>query len=140
MRRFVFLTLIIFSIPAFADDAKMQQLEDDYTNLAKFVMKLSEKVESLEQRVNQNSVPLTKEKAASHTPPVVNNEKWKNKATWNRLNNGMTTHEIVEILGEPTTSRIMSGSSKEFIYGKGIDSGSVYITGEKLYSTSPPNF
>jgi hypothetical protein len=142
MRKFIFLILFFFAFSVFAEDARMQQLEDDYTNLTAFVMELSEKVDDLQRKVNQKTTAVLLEESIQISQPqqIISNEKWKNKAAWNSLNNGMTINEIVGVLGNPTESKVNSTYDRTFIYTDGKIKGKVDFWNGKINKTTPPSF
>lgn len=103
------LAFLLSSVPLLAqaaDEGRVSFLEQEVRNLQRQVQSLTRQVEQLTTRP-ERLAPRAPASAPAALPP---SDAWVSAAKWQRLRNGMSELEVVELLGPPTSMRAENGA------------------------------
>lgn len=118
-----------------AQDLKVSQLEQDVRELQQLVQRQSRRIDVLESEVN-----LSRGSAAApdRATVVVTNttQPWLKSSNWDRIKNGMSESEVVQLLGPPTTIRSPGdGRQRTLFYALELGAGS-FLSGQVLIESA----
>lgn len=124
------------------DDYKIIKLEQDMRNLERQVEQLSRQLSDAQRQIAQlGGRPITRTDrggpVAVGTPTP-----WLNIDNWDRLREGMTELQVIELLGPPTSMRA-EGDARTLFYAmeigsNGFLSGAVRLEGRKVEDVEKP--
>jgi hypothetical protein len=123
------------------DDYKVIKLEQDVRNLERQVQDLSRQVSDTQRQLAQwGGRPASR--AGHATPAAGTSASWLDVSNWDRLREGMTELQVIELLGPPTSMRAESDSRTLFyameIGSNGFLSGSVRLVDRKVEDVEKP--
>lgn len=124
------------------DDYKVIKLEQDMRNLERQVQELSRQLNDAQRQIAQlggRPAPRT-----GHATPVAagTSTAWLDVENWDRLRQGMTELQVIELLGPPTSMRA-EGDARTLFYAmeigsNGFLSGTVRLEGRKVEDVQKP--
>lgn len=110
-----------------AEDFRVMKLEQEMRSLERRVQTLQRQVDELHRRVrtaDPGYEPQTdRESAASEA-----GQKWLNAAAWDRVSEGMSELQVVELLGKPTAVRPDARGRRALLYTLEIGA-TAFLTG-----------
>lgn len=123
----------------FADDFKVIKLEQDMRNLERQVSELSRQLAALQRRDGQPAVSPSRASA----PVSADSPAWLDARNWERIRDGMSELDVIQLLGKPASMRDESGDSRTLLYAmeigsSGFLSGSVQLKQRQVASVSKP--
>ena len=106
----LFLVLLGQSAVA-ADDVtdRLMKLEQDVNNLERQVQTLTRQLDEQRQQLSRSGDRSSPARAAS-APAAASSTAWLEAARWNRVKQGMSELEVIDVLGPPTSMREESGA------------------------------
>jgi hypothetical protein len=109
--RYALLALLVLlgeSTPA-ADDVtyRLMKLEQDVRNLERQVQTLTRQLD--EQRQLSRTGDRSSAAPSAREPAAAGSTAWLEAARWNRVRNGMSELEVIDVLGPPTAMREAEG-------------------------------
>ncbi len=121
---------VTFSMPALAqlpvDDLRVRQLESEVQRLQRQLDEQARRIQMLEQsaRLATTSPQLS---APSNAPLVENTSPaWLVPESWDRIKRGMTTLQVIAVLGRPTSARDADdGKGRIFFYAMELAPGAL---------------
>lgn len=124
------------------DDYKVIKLEQDVRNLERQVQQLSRELSDAQRQIAQlggRSVARTERAAPT---PTGTSTPWLDIENWDRLREGMTELQVIELLGPPTSMRA-EGDARTLFYAmeigsNGFLSGAVRLEGRKVEDVEKP--
>jgi hypothetical protein len=124
------------------DDYKVMKLEQDMRNLERQVQELSRQLGDAQRQIAQlGGRPVTRTDRS--TPATVDTStRWLDVRNWDRLREGMTELQVIELLGPPTSMRA-EGDARTLFYAmeigsNGFLSGTVRLDGRKVDDVQKP--
>lgn len=123
------------------DDYKVIKLEQDVRNLERQVQQLSRQLSDAQRQIAQlGGRPVARTERAE--PPVNTSTPWLDVENWDRLREGMTELQVIELLGPPTSMRA-EGEVRTLFYAmeigsNGFLSGAVRLEGRKVEDVEKP--
>ncbi|MCK5086952.1 MAG: hypothetical protein KAQ90_05495 [Melioribacteraceae bacterium] len=117
--KLTFLLVLLICTPVIAQkDIEQSVTELRVSHLAEIVSELIEKIDSLELKIDSL-------------------EKEFEMMKWNQIKEGLTSEDVIRVLGPPTVIEKKEYGFKKYIYGEGY-SGYVLIDKEDIVSDSSP--
>jgi hypothetical protein len=124
------------------DDYKVIKLEQDMRNLERQVQELSRQLGDAQRQIAQlGGRPVTRTDRSA--PAAVDSSTpWLDVENWDRLRQGMTELQVIELLGPPTSMRA-EGDARTLFYAmeigsNGFLSGTVRLEGRKVANVQKP--
>lgn len=94
---------LLLAVPAFADDLKVTQLEQEVRELKRAILEQGRRIEQLER---ENAAAKTENGTPpNHLPQQRADAPWLDAQNWKRIQVGGSEDEVRKILGPPTTQR-----------------------------------
>lgn len=123
-------------------DYKVIKLEQDMRNLERQVRELSRQLSDAQRQIEQlGGRPVTRPDRAAPAA-VGTSTPWLDVENWDRLREGMTELQVIELLGPPTSTRA-DGNARTLFYAMEIGSnaflsGTVRIEDRKVEDVQKP--
>jgi hypothetical protein len=104
------LALLGESTPA-ADDVtyRLMKLEQDVRNLERQVQTLTRQLDEQRQQLSRTGDRSSAATPSAREPAAAGSTAWLEAARWNRVRNGMSELEVIDVLGPPTAMREEEG-------------------------------
>lgn len=116
MRSVLFVCAMLLAAGAgAAEDFRVMKLEQDMRNLERHVQTLQRQLNDLQQQLHR-SVPTYDLQPRRDAESGEGEQKWLNAAAWNRVSNGMSELQVIEILGKPTALRPDAHGRRALLY------------------------
>lgn len=135
------LMLAVAQSASAADDFKVIKLEQDVRRLEQQVRDLSRQVAEL-RRISGPSIDQAAASREVAAPPSTS-PLWLQAKNWQRLKNGMSELQVIDILGPPTSTRAAETDNRVLLYALEIGigsflSGSVELRDRRVVEIKPP--
>jgi hypothetical protein len=117
------LMLAVAQSASAADDFKVIKLEQDVRRLEQQVRDLSRQVAEL-RRTAGTSIDQAAASREVAAPPSSTSPLWLQAKNWQRLKNGMSELQVIDILGPPTSTRAADADNRVLLYALEIGIGS----------------
>ena len=143
--RIVLMALLLIAAAhgaAAQDDYKVIKLEQDMRNLERQVQELSRQLGQAQRQIAQlGGRPVTRTDSAEPAAADTSTP-WLNVKNWDRLREGMTELQVIELLGPPTSVRA-EGNGRTLFYAmeigsNGFLSGTVRFEERKVEDIQKP--
>ena len=133
--------LLLSSVATAAEDYRVLKLEQDVRNLERHVQTLERQVDDLQQRLR--SADPSYEPRSAPTSESDGPKKWLSAAAWERVKQGMSELQVIEILGTPTALRPDAEGRRALLYTlevgtTGFLTGSVSFEAGKVVGVQRP--
>lgn len=142
IRSIALLLVAVAHNAAAQDDYKVIRLEQDMRNLEREVRELSRQLSDAQRQIEQlGGRPVAR---TDRTAPaaVGTSTSWLDVEKWDRLREGMTELQVIELLGPPTSMRA-DGNARTLFYAmeigtNGFLSGTVRLEDRKVEDVQKP--
>jgi hypothetical protein len=98
-----------------AEDYRVMKLEQDMRTLERHVQTLERQVLELQRRL-QSADPGYEPPPRRESTAAETEQKWLNAAAWERVSEGMSELQVVELLGKPTALRPDARGRRALLY------------------------
>jgi hypothetical protein len=144
------LVMLSFAFPARAqlEDFRTRQLMQDVAELKRVVQRQSQQIEQLQREVEQLSGSKTPGRSTApegqKAAEPAASAKWTNLKNWDRIKNGMSEKQVLDILGYPTSSRKEEPSPVKILFytmpmgNTGFLSGNVELENDRVRNVNRP--
>lgn len=124
------------------DDYKVIKLEQDMRNLERQVQELSRQLSDAQRQIAQLGGRPASRTTRAAPAAVATSTQWLDVENWDRLREGMTELEVIELLGPPTSMRA-DGNARTLFYAmeigsNGFLSGTVRLEDRKVDDVQKP--
>jgi hypothetical protein len=143
-------SLLLAPSASMADDAaRISRLESEIQQLRRQVDEQNRRIQRLEEALKQRGADRGAAPAPRRPPPapaaaITGREPWQSAAAWDRVAKGMTSAEVAEILGTPTSVDALAALKTMFYRGttaQGAElSGHVNLREDRVVAVSKPAF
>lgn len=111
--RYALLALLLLlgqSTPAAEDVTyRLMKLEQDVRNLERQVQTLTRQLDEQRQQLSRPGERSSAVTPPAREPAAASSTAWLEAARWNRVRNGMSELEVINVLGPPTSMRAEDG-------------------------------
>lgn len=146
----LFTLFAAFSLPAFAqlEDYKTRQLAQDVAELQRTVRQQQTRIDQLEREIARVTSRSPRGASGAEKPasPAIDeaNQLWLSPKSWDRVQNGMTEAQVLEVLGYPTSARVGDNSGVKTLFytlqvgSSGFLSGQVELENNRVRVIQKP--
>ena len=128
------------------EDFRTRQLMQDIAELKRLVRTQEQRIDQLEREVSRltSRSPDRGGSKSTDQPPSARSAAWKNVKNWDRVAQGMSEKQVLDVLGYPTSSRTgENGTVKTLFYtepvgNSGFLSGNVELENDRVRLVQKP--
>jgi len=145
----VIVCISIVTVPrAFGQNTTVEDFRNEIKLLKKTTNELNKRIERLERElVNLKTLLNLKvdSKGIQRLTVDSNIDGWKNPSSWKKIRRGMSEKQVVNILGKPTSIKIIGDDLRTLFYqgevsSSGYLSGNVGFIDDRVYTINKPVF
>lgn len=138
--------LWILTVPCTSGQTVDRRVDDAIANielLKRIVAEQDRRIKHLESTLKEGQ-PRLQTTSELTRPPILSSAGWKNAGSWARVKDGMSSAQVISVLGKPTSVQNVGGFQTLFyqgeISGSGVVTGTIKLMDDRVWQVNTPVF